>query len=70
VTDIMRRVIQVSADQVIGPPRRRRKPTVEPLDSAFWCASITPLWIDEAHPNAPKQYGFGYFDQVAQRLKP
>lgn len=74
-TQIERRVIQVSPDQVIGRPRKhkRKRPRRvsmfgDSINVGSWCPpTISPTWGEP--DNAPTQQGFKHFDQIAKELK-
>lgn len=70
-----RRVINVSPNQVIGPPRRKRQRSrMDPRLVAFAHDPVNwGSWFGTAHtddlPNAPTQLGFGHMDTVAREMK-
>jgi hypothetical protein len=68
VTEIKRYAIQVTPDQIIGAPRRRRNRQPK-QEGGLWSAppSLTPIWFEGQAD--PKQLGFGHMDRVALEMQ-
>jgi hypothetical protein len=75
MSGLTRRVINVTPDQVIGPPRKRRqrRPKGAPMLAADGAINVAPWWLDmppmSPPPSAPTQQGFGHFDRIAREVK-